>query len=71
MTSTPDSIEYMRAQDHIKQTVASHYDFSINHDVDGIVNTIWKQYGHFDFEAIDVDALNAIIDDNEFYPEIS
>lgn len=69
-TSTPDSIQQLRARNYISQTVASHYDFSINHDVDGIVNTVWKQYGHFDFELIDVDAFQAIVDDHEFYPEI-
>lgn len=52
--STPDSIEFMRAQDEIRRTVMTN-SFAVEHDVDGIVQQLWASFGHFDWDVIDQD----------------
>lgn len=62
-----DMADYHRAYTQVSQTVAAN-DFSIHHDVDGIVQELWDTFGHFDFDIIghDTDRYWAIINKHAF-----
>lgn len=60
----PDMAAYHHAYIDVEQTVAAN-DFSINHDIDGILKDVWEEFGHFDFEDIDFDQFWDIADNHE------
>lgn len=63
MTTTIDSIDYMRAEHHIRTLVMDN-GFEVHHDIHSIVTEFWETFGHFDWEVIahDTDSYWAIIE---------